>query len=257
MQSTWNNNIDVAIIMDGNGRWATRRGLPRHAGHHAGVSALRETVVTACELRLASLTVYAFSSDNWKRPAREVAGLMGLLRRYLQRELADLVANGVRLSVIGRRDRLTDDLLAYIQHAETVTKEGRRLHLRIAFDYSARHAITQAVRGVDQNTLCERAVSRAITKDKGPSNIDLLIRTGGEQRLSDFLLWEAAYAELYFCNLLWPDFDGAALRSALGDFHQRNRRFGGLPDVVVEPGQHTGHQVGGGRATAATYKSAG
>ena len=202
MQSTWQKNIDVAIIMDGNGRWATRRGLPRGAGHRAGIAALRTVVDAAQSLPVRSLTVYAFSADNWKRPAREISALFGLLRHYLARELATLVENDVRLTVIGRRDRLPDDIVAHIAHAEMVTKTGRGLHLRIAFDYSARTAIARAADHVGTAPISETSFAKVLSSDNGPSNIDFLIRTGGEQRLSDFLLWEAAYAELYFSDTL-------------------------------------------------------
>ncbi len=238
MQSAWHKDIDVAIIMDGNGRWATRRGLPRRAGHRVGISALRSVVEAARLLPVRSLTVYAFSADNWKRPAREISALFGLLRYYLARELATLVENDVRLTVIGRRDRLPDDIVAHIAHAESVTKTGRRLHLRIAFDYSARHAIAQAA---DQTgaagATSETSLAKALCPDNGPANIDFLIRTGGEQRLSDFLLWEAAYAELFFSDRLWPDFDGCAFAAAIAEFDKRNRRFGGLPDLQSPDGE--------------------
>lgn len=229
MQSNLCKPIDVAIIMDGNGRWATQRGLPRSAGHNAGVSALRNVVEAALTQNINSLTVYAFSSDNWKRPQREITALMGLLRRYLQRDLARLVENDVRVTVIGRRDRLPADIIAYIRHAEAVTKGGRGLHLRIALDYSARNAIVTAADRCGPDEVTEKQIARNLQSDEGPPKIDFLIRTGGEKRLSDFLLWEAAYAELYFTDLLWPDFDGESLAVALTDFHDRDRRYGGLP----------------------------
>jgi undecaprenyl diphosphate synthase len=200
----------VAIIMDGNGRWAARRGLPREAGHHAGVSALREIVEAAPRLGIGTLTVYAFSADNWRRPKAEVVALMTILRAYLQNELARLIKVGVRLTVIGRRDRLPDGIVGLIEHAEAVTAAGTRLHLRIAIDYSGRDAILAAA----------------------APDVDLLIRTSGEQRLSDFLLWELAYAELYFTAQLWPDFGPADLAEALAQFAARNRRFGGLAEVA-------------------------
>jgi len=201
-------SLHVAIIMDGNGRWATRRGLPRIAGHRAGARVVRRVVESAPDLGVGALTLYAFSADNWKRPAGEVTGLMRIFARYLQVETPRLVANGVRLSIIGRRDRLAAPLLAAIDAAETATAAGARLHLRIAVDYSSRAAIRAGTMLPD---------------------VDLVIRTGGEQRLSDFLLWECAYAELWFTAAMWPDFTAADLAASLRDFRARDRRFGGLP----------------------------
>jgi undecaprenyl diphosphate synthase len=208
--------VHVAIIMDGNGRWATARGLPRTAGHRAGAGAVRRVVEGAPRLDVGTLTLFAFSSDNWKRPTREVTTLMRLFHRYLASEAAALQENGVRLSVIGRRDRLGAPLVRQIMAAERLTAGGRRLHLRLAVDYSARDAIRRSAR--DASCL-------------GP-DVDLLIRTGGERRLSDFLLWECAYAELHFTDKRWPDFDVADLERALADFHGRQRRFGALPAAV-------------------------
>jgi undecaprenyl diphosphate synthase len=204
--------LHVAIIMDGNGRWATARGLPRTAGHRAGADAVRRVVEGAPRLDVGTLTLFAFSSDNWKRPTREVTTLMRLFHRYLASEAAALQENDVRLSIIGRRDRLAPSLVRQIVAAERLTAEGRRLHLRLAVDYSAREAITRSLR--DPSSI-------------GP-DVDLLIRTGGERRLSDFLLWECAYAELHFTPRLWPDFNAVDLEAAIRDFHQRDRRFGGL-----------------------------
>jgi undecaprenyl diphosphate synthase len=195
--------------MDGNGRWATRRGLPRVAGHRAGAAALRRTVEAACEARVGALTLFAFSADNWKRPAAEVSALMAIFARSLRTERARLIENGVRLEIIGRRDRLTPALQYAIDEAEAATKRGTALHFRLAIDYSARDAI---MRG-------------ALLPD-----VDLLIRTGGEQRLSDFLLWECAYAELYFTDTMWPDFGPAEFDEALRTFRSRERRFGALPE---------------------------
>jgi len=206
----------VAIIMDGNGRWATARGLPRTAGHRAGADAVRRVVETAPRLGVRTLTLFAFSSDNWKRPTREVATLMRLFHRYLAAEAAALKENGVRLSIIGRRDRLAEPLVRQISAAERLTASEHRLHLRLAVDYSAREAIRRSTR--DPSLL-------------GP-DVDLLIRTGGERRLSDFLLWECAYAELHFTDKRWPDFDAVDLERALADFHGRQRRFGALPTAV-------------------------
>lgn len=210
----------VAIIMDGNGRWATARGLPRTAGHRAGADAVRRVVKAAPRLGVRTLTLFAFSSDNWKRPPREVSSLMRLFQRYLAAEAAALEENGVRFSVIGRRDRLAPRLVEQIEAAESLTAHGCRLHLRLAVDYSARDMIERAARtGGD--------LSRMLSPD-----VDLLIRTGGERRLSDFLLWECAYAELHFTDRRWPDFGAADLERALADFQTRERRFGALSAAV-------------------------
>ena len=210
------NAAHVAIILDGNGRWATARGLPRTAGHRAGADAVRRVVERAPSLGVETLTLFAFSSDNWKRPTREVTTLMRLFHRYLASEAAALQENGVRLSVVGRRDRLAPSLVRQIVAAERLTADGLRLHLRLAVDYSARDAIKRSVR--EPSSL-------------GP-DVDLLIRTGGERRLSDFLLWECAYAELHFIDKRWPDFDATDLEQALAAFHGRQRRFGALPAAV-------------------------
>jgi undecaprenyl diphosphate synthase len=230
MQSSLSYKLHAGIIMDGNGRWAAARGLPRKAGHEAGVKAIRRVIEAAPKLGVGTLTLYAFSSDNWRRPKAEVEALMGLLRLYLRRETARLARNGVRLTVIGRRDRLPDGLAAAIGQAEEATASGTELHLRIAVDYSAREAILSAAARISgpEDLTCE-GFSRLVTGDAALPNVDLLIRTSGEQRLSDFLLWESAYAELYFTERLWPDFDADDLAAALGSFRQRERRFGGLP----------------------------
>ena len=234
--------LHVAIIMDGNGRWAARRGLPRTAGHRAGADAVQRAVEAAPALGITTLTLFAFSSDNWRRPRDEVAGLMSLLRRYLRAELARLIDNGVRLTVIGRRDRLPDGLADEIAEAEWRSASGTRLHLRIAIDYSARDAIASAAAAWREERAPTRDEFRRLLENGGqtpiPGNrgqtpnpdVDLLIRTSGEKRLSDFLLWECAYAELCFVDVLWPDFGAADLQAALTDFHQRERRFGGLGD---------------------------
>ncbi|MDE3196646.1 MAG: di-trans,poly-cis-decaprenylcistransferase [Acidobacteriota bacterium] len=212
--------ISVAIIMDGNGRWAERLGLPRMAGHRAGAETLRRVVEAAPALGVGTLTAYAFSSDNWKRPVEEVNALMALLAWYLEDEIPHLRANGVRLSVIGRRDRLPGMLLDAIDRAEAATAGGRRIWLRLAIDYSAKESILRA---------SEQASSGGLKRllDEAPP-VDLLIRTGGEQRLSDFLLWESAYAELVFTPTMWPDFGEQDLRRAVREFHRRERRFGGV-----------------------------
>jgi undecaprenyl diphosphate synthase len=222
--------MHTAIIMDGNGRWAERRGLPRTAGHRAGAKAVRRIVEAATRGDVDVLTLYAFSSDNWSRPPTEVAGLMRLLKRYLVSETARCLDNGVRLSVIGRRDRLSCDLVNTIEHTERITARGSNLHLRLAIDYSAREAIVNAAaraRVESPPHQFEQHLAAAMHSEIGPP-VDLLVRTGGEQRLSDFLLWECAYAELLFVETLWPDFDEAALETALLEFARRDRRFGGL-----------------------------
>ena len=229
MPSTLDPRLHVGIIMDGNGRWANRQGLPRNRGHEAGVEAIGRVVKAAPDQGVGALTLFAFSADNWRRPEAEVAALMGLLRLYLDAETARLAEAGVRLSVISLRDRLPDGLAAEIGRAEAATAEGDRLHLRIAIDYSARDAIlraaAQAAAGSDLT--CED-FARLVTGEAEPQDVDLLIRTSGEQRLSDFLLWESAYAELYFTERMWPDFGAEDLAAALAWFHGRERRFGGL-----------------------------
>ena len=208
--------------MDGNGHWAQARGLPRIAGHKAGVQTVRRIVEAAPQAGIGILTLFAFSSDNWRRPAAEVEALMSMMESYLHRETERCVANGVRLEVIGRRDRLGSRLCNAITRSERATVDGASLSLRIAVDYSARDSILAAARGVKELSL--DALGRAL----GPS-VDLLIRTGGERRLSDFLLWECAYAELVFSRTMWPDFTADDLRAAVREFHGRERRFGSIP----------------------------
>jgi len=223
--------LHVACVMDGNGRWAERRGLARAAGHRAGAEALRRVVEAAPALGVGTLTVYAFSADNWKRPPAEVAALMTLLGAYLRAETPRLNRAGVRLQLIGRRDRLPGALRNAAARAEWETRGGERLLLRIAVDYSARWSIREAAARLATTASgdFEAALAEALHPDGAPAQpVDLLIRTGGERRLSDFLLWESAYAELLFLDLAWPDVDGATLDDALADFHGRQRRFGGL-----------------------------
>lgn len=220
------NLLHVAIIMDGNGRWANRRGLPRAAGHRQGVEALRRVVSSAPSHGIGTLTVYAFSSDNWRRPADEVGALMLLLKSYLRRETSKCVSKGIRLSLIGRRDRLPADLLPLIERAEQDTAHGRKLHLRLAIDYSSRDAILDAVSG--QPVLTRESLSERLGPD-----VDLLVRTSGEQRVSDFLLWELAYAEFVFTPTLWPDFSDADLANAVEEFRRRDRRFGAVPTAAA------------------------
>ncbi|HSJ65179.1 MAG TPA: di-trans,poly-cis-decaprenylcistransferase [Gemmatimonadaceae bacterium] len=225
--------IHVAVIMDGNGRWAAARGLPRVAGHSEGAAAVRRTVESAPTLGIGTLTLYAFSSDNWKRPAREVAALMRLFRKHLASETPKLIENGVRLTIIGRRDRLAESLQRAIAAAEDATREGRRLHLRVAIDYSARDLLVRAASRCDPERLPDREafaelLGEAYGGGEPARDVDLLIRTGGEQRLSDFLLWECAYAELCFLECMWPEFGEAELGEAVEWFHGRQRRYGGL-----------------------------
>ena len=241
MQSDLASRLHVGIIMDGNGRWATRRQLSRLRGHEAGVAAIRRVVEAAPKQEVGTLTLYAFSSDNWRRPKLEVSALMALLRFYLANEVESLVRNGVRLTVIGRRDRLPSGIPEAIARAEALTAGGDVLHLRIAVDYSARdailHAAAQAARS--GRDLTRETFSELVTGQRGLRDVDLVIRTSGEKRLSDFLLWESAYAELLFTERMWPDFGGEDLAEALATFHRRERRFGGLqpvsPEAVPEP----------------------
>ncbi len=230
-----NEKLHVGIIMDGNGRWATRRGLSRVRGHEAGVEAIRRIVEAAPKQGIGTLTLYAFSTDNWRRPKAEVAALMTLLRFYLANEVQSLVKNGVRLSVIGRRDRLPDGIANAIARAEDSTAHGTTLHLRIAVDYSARDAILNAAaKAAALTSLTREAFSQLVTGEPGLRDADLIIRTSGEKRLSDFLLWEGAYAELHFTERMWPEFDAADLAEALASFRGRERRFGGLQAIMPE-----------------------
>ncbi len=239
----------VAIIMDGNGRWAQQTGRPREEGHAAGAAAVRRTVEAAPGLGITTLTLYAFSSDNWRRPLGEVSHLMRLFQKHLESECARLTDSGVRLSVIGRRYLIPDPLKRRIAEVEERTREGTSLHLRLAIDYSARNALlVAAVRLAAVTPTREafaRCLSQAIHAPPGTRDVDLLIRTGGEQRLSDFLLWESAYAELFFTDVLWPDFSEADLASAVQAFAARARRYGGLAHA---PGLATESELYEGRA---------
>jgi undecaprenyl diphosphate synthase len=227
--------LHVGIIMDGNGRWASARGRPRTAGHLEGASAVRRIVEAAPETGIAVLTLFAFSADNWRRPAPEVRGLMRLFRDYLEAEGERCVRSGVRLEVIGRRDRLGAGLRRSIEAAERLTTGGTTLMLRIALDYSARDAILRAAQCFRDGAVPSRtAFTRLLAiVDHGTPvpELDLLIRTGGERRLSDFLLWEAAYAELYFTGTMWPEFGVEELAEAIRDFRSRERRFGAVPQA--------------------------
>jgi undecaprenyl diphosphate synthase len=222
--------LHVAVIMDGNGRWAERRGLSRTAGHRAGTEAMRRIVQAAPDLGVTTLTLFAFSAYNWLRAPAEVAGLMRLLADYLRAETRTLVDSGARLSLIGRRDRLPWAQRESLARAETATANGRRLHVRIAVDYSAREAIGQAatrwaagIADKDMSALGRLVAQSRPGDDAETAEVDLVIRTGGDQRLSDFMLWESAFAELWFTERLWPDFDGQDLARAIADFHLRQR----------------------------------
>jgi undecaprenyl diphosphate synthase len=230
----------VAIIMDGNGRWAVSRGWPRSAGHTAGVEAVRRAVESAGDLGIGTLTLFAFSSDNWRRPDAEVRALMRLFRSYLMAEAAKCAKNGICIAVIGRRDRLSPGLVRVVENAEAVTAGADRFLLRIAVDYSARDAILRAAGRFQtgDEEISREAFSRRLADpphDDGRPvpDVDLLIRTGGEKRLSDFLLWECAYAELVFTDRMWPDFDKSDLAEAVRELHRRERRFGAVPGPVA------------------------
>jgi undecaprenyl diphosphate synthase len=224
--------IHVAIISDGNGRWATSKGLPRSAGHRAGAKVACELIEAAPGLGIHTLTLFALSSANWQRPAAEVTGILRLLHEYLLTETSHCIDAGVRLSVIGRRDRLPVNLNQAIHDAEAATVQGRKLHLRLAIDYSAREAIfLAACRFYKVTELSYEAFGKLLEEFKrgGSSDVDLLIRTGGEQRISDFLLWECAFAEFVFLQKRWPDFTVADLKGAMEDFSLRERTRGTLP----------------------------
>lgn len=230
--------LHVAIIPDGNGRWALARGRPRATGHRAGADAVRRVVDAAPRLGIGTLTLFAFSAANWERPAGEVRALLGVVEDFLRAEAGPYAARGVRVSVIGRRDRLPASLREAVESAETATRGGRGLHLRLAVDYSARDAILRAAcRLYTSLEVSQQAFARlleGIEPGRTPSpDVDLLVRTGGEQRLSDFLLWEMAYAELVFTQRMWPDFGAAELAAAVAEYHARDRRFGRLPEAAA------------------------
>lgn len=226
----------VAIIMDGNGRWAKARGLPRLAGHRAGVEALRKTVRAAPDLGISWLTVYAFSSENWSRPKSEVSDLMGLLKLFIRRDLAELHQAGVRVRIIGDKDGLQHDILSLLEEAEALTAGNEALTLVIAFNYGGRDEIVRAARRLARSVADGAIDADAITADLFAASLDtngipdpeLIIRTSGELRLSNFLLWQAAYSELVFLPCYWPDFNSEHLAEALRDFSGRERRFGGI-----------------------------
>ena len=250
MQSEQPAGLHVAIIMDGNGRWASRRNLPRVAGHRAGVAAVKRIVEHAPQAGIGCLTVYAFSSDNWRRPATEVQSIFWLLRAFLRLERAKLRQAGVRLEVIGRRDRVPKLLLREINQAIAATAGGTQLLLRVAIDYSSRDEITTAALRVSHNFLHGRLPGASVLRDlltqeltAEGNEVDLLIRTGGEKRLSDFLLWECAYAELWFTDRMWPEFEPSDLDVALAEFRRRERRFGGVPSASAVPNSYLEGQM--------------
>jgi undecaprenyl diphosphate synthase len=226
----------ISIIMDGNGRWAEMRGMPRWKGHEMGTQAVRRTTEEACRQGIEVLTLFAFSSENWKRPAKEVQILFSLLRRYLYEERQTLVENDIRLSAIGRRDRLPGAVQDLLCETEEATRRCQRLHLRLALDYGARHEIVEAARWLARQAIMGEIKLEQIDEYRfesivSPESIpdpDLMIRTAGERRLSNFLLWQAAYAELYFCPKYWPDFQESDLIAAIEDYHSRTRKFGAL-----------------------------
>jgi len=226
----------VAIIMDGNGRWANERGLPRSIGHRRGVEAVRRTVRAAIELGVSYLTLYSFSSENWTRPAGEIDDLMGLMKRFIRRDLAELHQAGVKIQVIGERDNVDPELMTLIEEACELTRQNQALSLIIAFNYGARTEIAKAARklaeavkkgALEPDEITAEVVGEALDT-AGIPDPDLLIRTSGEIRLSNFLLWQAAYSELVFMDVYWPDFDRARLEEAIACYHERDRRFGGL-----------------------------
>jgi undecaprenyl diphosphate synthase len=227
----------LALIMDGNGRWAAAHGLSRPAGHEAGLRTARNIVEAAVREGVGTLTLYAFSSDNWKRPTAEVTALMRLFRRALLGEAKRCLENGVRLTILGRRDRLPSSLRHTVEQVEALTAAGSRMHLRVAVDYSARDAMLRAAVAIRGETTTREAFSELLARvdhDRLPvRDVDLVVRTGGEQRLSDFLLWECAYAELLFVGKMWPEFTADDLAEALEDFRGRNRRFGLAPEQVA------------------------
>jgi undecaprenyl diphosphate synthase len=226
----------VAIIMDGNGRWAAARGLPRVEGHRRGVEALRHVVRAAGELGIRYLTIFSFSSENWSRPASEIGDLFGLLRRFIRNDLATLHRDGVRVRVIGEREGLEPDICALLKEAEDLTRDNDRLHLIVAFNYGSRQEIARAAQRLaievtqgkrDPSSIDADTIGGYLDAPDVPDP-DLIIRTSGEQRLSNFLMWQAAYSELVFVSVHWPDFDKAALEGAIAEYATRERRFGGL-----------------------------
>jgi len=227
----------LAVIMDGNGRWAEQRGMPRWKGHEMGLHAVRRLTEAACRRSIPIVSLFAFSSENWKRPEKEVRLLFGLFQRYLTAERENLVRKDIRISAFGRRDRLPGIVRETLSAAEAATLHCRRLHLRIALDYGARYEIAEAARSLARDVAEQKLPLEQMTEEwfsqslssKNIADPDLIIRTAGEQRLSNFLLWQAAYSELCFCSKMWPDFDESDLDEILADFHSRTRKFGALP----------------------------
>jgi undecaprenyl diphosphate synthase len=233
-----NSKLHVAILLDGNGRWAASRGLPRSEGHRAGVEAVRRVVRSAPGLGIGTLTLYAFSSNNWERPASEVLSLLGILESFFRNEAPACAAEGIRVRIIGRRDRIPKSLIEAIESIERATDKGRLLNVRIAIDYSSREAILRAACWMLSSLeVSEREFARRLGQvtnaDTPAPDVDLLIRTGGDHRLSDFMLWESAYAELLFTPRMWPEFEAADLTAAVEDFRGRERRFGRLPEAAA------------------------
>lgn len=229
----------IAIVMDGNGRWAQKRFMPRLAGHKKGVDALRRCVALCGERGVRVLTVFAFSSENWSRPEDEVSGLMGLMASALAKEVASLKANGVRLQCVGNRSQLSEKVLAGLQEAEAQTVRNDRLVLNVCFNYGGRWDIAQAAEQLrlQQLPITEESLAKAMSLSH-VADPDLLIRTGGEMRISNFLLWQAAYSELYFSPALWPDFGAKELDAAIADYQQRQRRFGKTGEQIVHAAPH-------------------
>jgi undecaprenyl diphosphate synthase len=234
----------VAIIMDGNGRWAEQRGFPRWKGHEIGAQAVKRVAEAACRREIPFLTLFAFSSENWRRPSKEIRILFNLFLRYLASERQNLIHNGIRVSAFGRRDRIPPLVCEALSAAEIATRGGKKLHLRIALDYGSRYEIVETVRALASEVRQQKLKLEEITEDCIAQKLsggavpdpDLIIRTAGEQRLSNFLLWQAAYSEFYFCPKLWPDFDEADLDRALADFRSRTRKFGALPRATGTSG---------------------
>ncbi len=238
--------MHIAIIMDGNGRWASQRGLPRTAGHRAGAKTVDKVVEAAARHGVATLSLYAFSADNWRRPQTEVAALFALLRRNLLRQTPRCLEQSIRINVIGRRDRLTPEVLRTIEHSERATAHCTGMRLRIAVDYSSQHSLMESCRRMSAESGTDRARFMQHLGDVDHSttaapDVDLLIRTGGEKRLSDFLLWESAYAELHFIDCFWPDFDATAFSQAIDEYAKRERRFG----QISAPRQGTARTASG------------
>ena len=233
--------LHVGIIMDGNGRWAAARGLPRFEGHRGGVEALRRTVRAASDLGVRYLTVYSFSSENWARPPQEIADLMGLLKLFIRCDLLALEEAGVRVRVIGERDNLKPEIVSLLEEAENRTRRNSKLDLMVAFNYGARQEIVEAARAlardaaagrIDPDSIDEAAFAARL-QTAGAPDPDLIIRTSGEMRLSNFLMWQAAYSELVFLPVCWPDFDRAAFEQAIASFRARERRFGGVGPAPI------------------------